>query len=99
MAIDMNQIDIPTLITAILTIIVAVGGVLGKQKIGEALAGLSDVADLFVDVGNLIITITKAGEDGALGPEEWTEIKTQARHIQASLLIIKGKYGSALEGK
>jgi len=99
MAIDMNSLDIPTLVTAILAIVVAAFGVIGKAKIGEALAGLSDLSDIFVDVGNLIITISKAGEDGALSPDEWTNIKTQARHVQEQLLMLKGKYGSALGGK
>lgn len=97
--VDVGTIDIPTLVTAILAIVVAVGGALGKQKIGQAIAGLSDVADLIVDVGQLIITISKAGEDGTLTPEEWTTIKEQAREIQAELLMVKGKYGSALVGK
>jgi hypothetical protein len=95
--VDISTIDIPTMVTAILTLVVAVGGVLGKAKIGEALTGLSDVADVIVDVGQLMITISKAGEDGALTPEEWTSIKEQAREIQKELQAIQGKYGSILK--
>jgi hypothetical protein len=94
---DFSTIDIPTMVTAILTIVVAAFGIVGKAKIGQALGGLSDVADVISDVGNLIITITKSGADNTLTPEEWTDIKTQARHIQEQILMIKGKYGSALK--
>ena len=38
---DITTIDIPSTVTAILTIIVAVGGVLGKTYIGKALAGVA----------------------------------------------------------
>jgi hypothetical protein len=97
MAIDITAMDIPTLVTALLTIVVTVGGVLGKSYIAKALSGLALVADILVDVGELIICISKAGEDGALSPEEWTEIKTHAREIQAKLLAIQGKFGSILQ--
>ena len=94
---DISAIDIPNAVTAILTIIVAVGGVLGKTYISKALAGLADVADLLVEVGQLIITISKAGEDSTLSPEEWTAIKEQAREIQEDLLRIQGKFGTVLQ--
>ncbi len=94
---DISTIDVPSAVTAILTIIVAVGGILGKTYISQALTGLADVADLLVEVGQLIITITKAGEDGALSPEEWTTIKDQAREIQEDLLRIQGKFGTILQ--
>jgi len=48
-------------------------------------------------VGQLMITISKAGEDGALSPEEWTKIKEDARDIQAHLQAIAGKFGNALK--
>jgi len=95
---DISTIDIPTLATAILTIIVTIGGVLGKTYISKALSGvttaacgLSEVATLLVSVGQLLITISKAGEDGKLSEEEWTAIKEQARVIQADLLVLQGK--------
>ncbi|MCK9570252.1 hypothetical protein M0R72_15005 [Candidatus Pacearchaeota archaeon] len=94
---DISTIDVPTAITAILTIVVTIGGVLGKTYISKALAGLADVADLLVEIGQLMITISKAGEDGALSPEEWASIKEQAREIQADLLRIQGKFGTALQ--
>jgi hypothetical protein len=94
---NITAIDIPNAVTAILTIIIAVGGVLGKSYITKALSGLACVADILLDVGELIICISKAGEDGALSPEEWTEIKTHAREIQASLQAIQGKFGSILQ--
>lgn len=84
------------MVTAILTIIVAVGGVLGKTYIGKALEGVALVADILVDVGDLMITISKAGEDGALSPEEWTKIKEHARAIEAHLVAIQGKFGTIL---
>ena len=93
---DITTIDIPSTITAILTIIVAVGGVLGKAYIGKALTGLALIADILVDVGQLIITISKAGEDGALSPAEWTAIKEQAREIETHLIAIQGKFGTIL---
>jgi len=93
---DISQIDIPSAITALLTILVAVFGIVGKTYLGKAMGGLALIADVLVDVGQLIITITKAGEDGALSPEEWTKIKEQARDIQAHLLAIQGKLGTVL---
>lgn len=94
---DISTIDVPGLITALMAIVVTVGGVVGKRYIGEALAGLADVADLLVEVGQLIISISKAGEDGTLSPEEWTTIKEHAREIQADLLRIQGKFGNVLK--
>ena len=95
---DISTIDIPTTITALLTIIVAVGGALGKSYVGKALGGISTLAEglgqvstILVNVGQLLITISKAGADGVLSPEEWTAIKDQARAIQADLLILQGK--------
>lgn len=93
---DITTIDIPSMVTAILTIIVAVGGILGKTYIGKALEGVALVADILVDVGDLLITISKAGEDGALSSEEWTKIKEQARAIEAHLVAIQGKFGTIL---
>ena len=93
---DLSTIDIPSAVTAILTILVAVGGILGKTYISKALGGLSLVADVMVDVGQLMISISKAGADGTLTPEEWTSIKEQARDIQAHLQAIQGKFGSVL---
>jgi hypothetical protein len=94
--VDISTIDIPSAITALLTVLVAVGGVLGKTYIGKALDGLALVADILVDVGQLMITISKAGADGTLSPEEWTAIKDQAREIQAELQAIAGKFGNTL---
>jgi hypothetical protein len=94
---DISTIDIPTAVTAIFVLATTVGGVIGKRYISQALDGLAYVADLMVDVGQLLITIAKAGEDGALSPEEWTSIKEQARDIQANLLQLKGKFGSLME--
>ena len=95
---DISGIDIPTMATAILTLIVTIGGVLGKTYIGKALSGIttaacgmSEVAGVLVAVGQLMITISKAGEDNNLTPEEWTTIKEQARAIQADLLVLQGK--------
>jgi adenylate kinase len=93
---DITTIDIPSTVTAILTIIVAVGGVLGKTYVGKALEGLALVADILVDVGDLMVTIAKAGEDGALSPEEWASIKEKAREIQTHLIAIQGKFGTIL---
>ena len=93
---DVSTIDIPITITAILTIAVAVGGIAGRTYIGKALEGVALVADILVDVGNLLITISKAGEDGNLSPEEWTKIKEQARAIEAHLVAIQGKFGTIL---
>ena len=94
---DISTIDIPTAVTAIFVLITTIGGVLGKKHVSHALEGLAYVADLMVDVGQLLITIAKAGEDGTLSPEEWTSIKEQARDIQANLLQLKGKFGSLME--
>lgn len=93
---DISAIDVPGLMTAILTVVVAVGGVLGKTYISKALAGVALVADILVDVGDLMVTIAKAGEDGALSPGEWTTIKEQAREIEAHLIAIQGKFGTIL---
>lgn len=93
---DITTIDIPSMVTAILTIIVAVGGILGKTYIGKALEGVALVADILVDVGDLLITISKAGEDGTLSSEEWTKIKEKARAIEAHLVAIQGKFGTIL---
>lgn len=94
---DISTVDIPGTITAILAIVVAAGGVVGKTYLSKAMSGLSLVADVLVDVGQLIITISKAGEDGQLSPEEWTSIKEQARDIQAHLLNIQGKLGTIMK--
>ena len=94
--VDISTIDIPSAVTAILTILVAVGGILGKTYISKALSGLALVADVLVDVGQLMITISKAGADGTLTAEEWTCIKDEARDIQAHLNAIAGKFGTIL---
>jgi hypothetical protein len=94
---DLSTIDIPSALTALLTILVAVGGIAGKTYIGKALDGVSLVADVLVDVGQLMITISKAGADGTLSPEEWTTIKNEAREIQAELQAIAGKFGTVLK--
>ena len=93
---DISAVDVPGSVTAILTIAVAAGGVLGKAYLSKALEGLSLVADVLVDVGQLMITIAKAGEDGKLTEAEWTQIKEQARDIQAHLQAIQGKFGTIL---
>ncbi len=93
---DIGAVDVPGTVSAILAIAVAAGGVLGKTYISKALEGLSLVADVLVDVGQLMITIAKAGEDGKLTEEEWTQIKEQARDIQAHLLTMQGKFGTIL---
>ncbi len=99
MATDISIVDVPTLVTAVLTILLSVGGVAGavvfRNFKGEALSILADIADILVGVGQLIITIAKAGEDEKLSTEEWTAIKEQAREIQADLLRMQGKLGSA----
>lgn len=84
------------MITAILTIIVAVGGVLGKTYLSKALEGLALVADILVELGQLLIIISKSGEDGALSPEEWGLIKEQAKEVEKHLIAIQGKFGSIL---
>ena len=94
---DAVQIDIPTTVTAILSILVAVVGIAGKVYVGKALEGLALIADVFVDVGQLMITISKAGADGVLSPEEWIQIKDQARDIQGHLQAIAGKFGTLLQ--
>ncbi len=94
---DISTVDVPGAVSAILAIMIAAGGVIGKTYIGKALAGLSLVADVLVDVGQLMITIAKAGEDGKLTEGEWTQIKEQARDIQAHLQAIQGKFGSVLQ--
>lgn len=91
---DFSTIDVPSAVTAILTIVMAVGGVVGKQYLGKALAGLAEIADLLVEVGQLLITISKAGEDNQLTAEEWTAVKERAREIHVALLRIQGKFGS-----
>jgi hypothetical protein len=93
---DISAVDVPGSVTAILTIAVAAGGVLGKAYLSKAFEGLSLMADVLVDVGQLMITISKAGEDSKLSPEEWTQIKEQARDIQAHLLAMQGKFGTIL---
>jgi hypothetical protein len=93
---DLSNIDIPSMVTALLTILVAVGGILGKTYISKALGGLALVADVLVDVSGLMIAISKAGADGTLTPEEWTLIKEDAREVQAHLIAIQGKFGTIL---
>jgi hypothetical protein len=93
---DISTVDVPGAVSAIMAIAIAAGGVVGKAYIGKALEGLSMVADVLVDVGQLMITIAKAGEDGKLSEEEWTQIKEQARDIQAHLLAMQGKFGTIL---
>lgn len=94
---DISTIDIPTVVTALFAIIASVGGVLGKTYIGKALSGITTLANglgqvsaVLVSVGQLMITISKAGADGTLSPDEWTTIKDQARAIQADLLKLQG---------
>lgn len=94
---DISTVDVPGTVSAILAIAVAAGGILGKTYISKALEGLSLVADVLVDVGQLMITIAKAGEDGKLTEEEWTQIKEQARDIQAHLQAMQGKFGTILQ--
>jgi hypothetical protein len=94
---DISTIDIPGTITAILAIVVTIGGIAGKTYISKALEGLSLVADVMVDVGQLMITISKAGEDGTLTADEWTKIKEDARSIQSHLTAIAGKFGTVLK--
>jgi hypothetical protein len=93
---DISQIDIPGTVTAIMAIVVAIGGIAGRAYVNKALDGISLVADVLVDVGQLMIVISKAGEDGVLTPEEWTCIKEEAREIQAHITAIAGKFGSLL---
>ena len=95
---DISTIDIPTAVTALFAIVASVGGVLGKTYISKALGGITTLADsigqvsaVLVSVGQLLITISKAGADGVLSPEEWVTIKDQARVIQADLFVLQGK--------
>jgi hypothetical protein len=96
---DQLNIDVPTATTAILTLVMAVGGILVQKWKGSLLTLLSDFADLLVDIANLLITISKAGEDGQLTADEWTNIKTQAREIQEDLLRLQGKLGGIVKLK
>ena len=84
MAIDFGGIDIATLVTYVLVIIVIVGGVVGKmyinranemiRQIAEAMYGMSAA---FTEVGELMTAISDGMKDDKLTPEEWSRIQKE----------------------
>lgn len=90
---DATTINWPETITAIIAIVMSVGGVIGKKYLGKALGGVAAIADLLTEFSELLVLISKAGEDGNLTEEEWTKIKEQARELDKCVTLIKGKFG------
>jgi hypothetical protein len=84
MTIDLGGIDIPTLVTYGLGIIVIVGGVVGKIYINRANDMISQIADAmygmsaaFTEVGELMTAISDGMKDDKLTPEEWSRIQKE----------------------
>ena len=90
---DVSSISWPETITSVLAIVIAIGGVIGKKYLGKALGGVAAIADLLTEFSELLVLISKAGEDGNLTEEEWTKIKEQARELDKCVTLIKGKFG------
>ena len=94
---DVTTINWPETITGILTIVVAVGGVVGKKYLGKALGGVAAIADLLTEFSELLVIISKAGTDETLTKEEWAEIKAQAKELDRCMTLIKGKFGETFK--
>jgi len=94
---DVSTINWPETITVALMILGSVGGVIGKKYLGKALGGVSAIADMLTEFSELLVLISKAGEDENLTTEEWTKIKTQAKELNRCMTLIKGKFGETFK--
>lgn len=84
MTIDFGGIDIPTLVTYVLGIIVIVGGVAGKMYINRANDMIRQIAEsmygmsaAFTEVGELMTAISEGMSDGTLTSDEWSRIQKE----------------------
>ena len=82
---DPTIVDIPTLISSIVAIVVAVGGVAGRNYIKKAIENTLIIAMIVEDVADLIKTVAMAGEDEKLTPEEWTSIREKANNLKKAI--------------
>ena len=91
--VDVNTLDYATLGTAIIAILMSIGGAVVISGRGKFVAAISDMALLLVDISVLMTAFTAAIGDDQITPEEIADLKTKALAIQMQVAKIKSDLG------
>jgi len=87
----MDNIDYPTILTGILTVAVALGGLVLAQFRGKVAKFIDEGADILKDISLLLVMITAAQTDDKITEAEWKEISGKAVEIKNHILDLRAQ--------
>jgi len=85
----MDNIDYPTILTGILTVAVALGGVVLARLRGKVAKFAVEGADILKDISLLMVMITAAQTDDKITEAEWKEISGKAVEVKNHILDLR----------
>ena len=87
----MDNIDYPTILTGILTVAVALGGLVLAQFRAKVAKFIDEGADILKDISLLLVMITAAQTDDKITEAEWKEISGKAVEIKNHILDLRAQ--------
>jgi glycine cleavage system regulatory protein len=91
--VDVSTIDFPTVLTAIMALIISVGGVVVLTGRSKAVAAVSGIVKILGSVADLLVSITDAQADGTFTKEELAVISGKAQAIEVQIADLRADLG------
>jgi len=86
----MEGLDYPTLLTAALAVVVALGGGVALVKLrSKAVTFMEEAAEILRDMSMLLVMFSAAMTDDKITTEEWKEIGLKAVEIKDHVMTLK----------
>lgn len=89
----MADIDIATMLTSIIALLLSVGGTIVLAMRGRAVEAIKLIAAILVDIGGLLVAITEAQADNTVEQKELDDIAARAKDIRTHINALMGVCG------
>ena len=89
----MADIDIATMLTSIIALLLSVGGTIVLAMRGRAVEAIKLIAAILVDIGGLLVAITEAQADNTVEQKELDDIAARAKDIRTHISALMGVCG------
>jgi hypothetical protein len=90
---DISTIDFSTVLTAIIALIISLGGAVVLTGRSKAVAAVADIVKIMSSISALLVTIVDAQADDNISKEELAVITGMAKAIQVQMEQLKTDLG------
>lgn len=91
--IDLSTVDWPVTLTAILALLIALGGAWTLNKRGKFVGAIGTLTDTLVDVAQLMTDFSNAIADDKIEQVELDIMKAKALEIKNQMIALKAELG------